>query len=212
MRRAGVHSRTVDGFALGVLDELPDAYRGVGEPSDDESFGAGGLTEALRCSALLRRTGRPCPPCPASPWVILADVRVGADGTVAVDQWTHRRFVASFGSYGFFCGIQTRPQRPVLDRTTRDMVVALVAEKARPEAEAIDNPEALLALSAAKLRGAGASNALESFIGTRTVGELARTDPEKFVTAALEAGADEDAARTVVERAQLLGRIVRGGG
>jgi hypothetical protein len=96
------YSRIVDGFTLGVLDELPDVYASEAAGGDDDK-GDDRFLHHVRCTPDLRKNGRPCPPCPTSPWVILADLRVGRDGTVSVDQWTHRRFVAAFGSYGFYC-------------------------------------------------------------------------------------------------------------
>lgn len=108
------YSRIVDSFTLGVLDELPDAYietHGGIVRSEDDSYAAG----TLRCSTTLRRTGRPCPPCPTSPWVVLADFTVGPDGTVKVDPWAHRRFVAAYGSYGFYCtGVKPSDQPPTV--------------------------------------------------------------------------------------------------
>jgi hypothetical protein len=96
------YSRIVDGFTLGILDTLPDAYAAedgeLGGRVSGNEFLAG-----LRCTPALHETGRPCPPCPNSPWVILADLRVPSDGGVEVDQWQHRRFVVAFGPYGFYC-------------------------------------------------------------------------------------------------------------
>jgi hypothetical protein len=103
------YSRIVDGFTLGVLDELPDVYAQEAADDDNDDGRANRFLGHIRCTPELRERGRPCPPCPTSPWVILADLRVGRDGTVDVDQWTHRRFVVAFGSYGFYCRKQPDP-------------------------------------------------------------------------------------------------------
>jgi hypothetical protein len=108
------YSRIVDGFTLGVLDALPDVYA----QEDQEQIGnlntqgrgdSNRFLESLRCTPQLHERGRPCPPCPQSPWVILADLRVDRAGTVSVDEWAHRRFVVAFGSYGFYCPQASQP-------------------------------------------------------------------------------------------------------
>ena len=50
-----------------------------------------------------QRASRECPECACSPWVVLADITVSSSGAVTIDQLTYRRFVASFGNYGFYC-------------------------------------------------------------------------------------------------------------
>ena len=99
------YSRVAEGYALAVLDELPECYqphvrrqRDGGE--EDERLAR---REAIGCSPRIEQTGtRPCPDC-CSPWVVLADLRVDTGGTVTVDALSHRRFLASFGRFGFTC-------------------------------------------------------------------------------------------------------------
>jgi hypothetical protein len=101
------YSRIVDGFTLGILDALPEVY--VAEEAARVGGRGPGIEGTVQCSAALRENGRPCPPCPESPWVILADLQVGSGGGVSVDQLPHRRFVASFGAYGFYCAPLATP-------------------------------------------------------------------------------------------------------
>ena len=119
------YSRIVDGFSLGILDTLPDIYAAEEATDATGRSGAPAVEETVRCAGRLRETGRPCPPCPTSPWVILADVVVGT-GALTIDEWQHRRFVASFGSYGFYCRDSQNPP------TTITGQVALVKEDAAP--------------------------------------------------------------------------------
>jgi hypothetical protein len=86
------YSRNRDGVEVNVLTELPADYVSKGprtDPWEDTHSCAGGP--------------RRCPPCPASPWVILADLVIS--GGVIVDPVgdTHRRYVAAFGNYSFSC-------------------------------------------------------------------------------------------------------------
>src|SRR5207245_392155 len=80
-----------------VLTELPEDYRRFERTSD--------LQELIVLMGSFACLGRPrrCPPCPTSPWVILADVMVDAAGAVQVDCAAHRRYVVSFGDYFFRC-------------------------------------------------------------------------------------------------------------
>ena len=88
------YSRIREGFAFTLLDSLPGSYTSA----------IGDLEEAVSCTPAVRQTGsRMCPPCPCSPWVVLADLTISSSGAVAVDQLTHRRFLASFGNFGFSC-------------------------------------------------------------------------------------------------------------
>jgi hypothetical protein len=86
-------SRVRDSFAIAVLDELPPSHRTPQKPEK--------LTAVLE--DLFRPCGQTCPPCPEDPWVVLADLTIGADGAVKVDELKHRRWVVSFGSYGYVC-------------------------------------------------------------------------------------------------------------
>ena len=219
------YSRIVDGFALGILDELPESYdlqfddarRGseeIGSFSASPTFertATVGVNLTVRCTGELRRTGRPCPPCPTSPWVVLADIRVGAGGAFdLLDQWEHRRFVASAGSYAFFCrsGRKDESATAVLDDATRRFVMDTVSRQFREEAEKVERAGEALALPAAQVRGVGSAAGLDDVIGTRTVGELADTDPDSFIKEVRDAGVNEDTARLVLERAQLLRRAL----
>jgi hypothetical protein len=68
---------------------------------------------------------RACPDCPPEPWVILADVVLGAEGMIeAIDCFRHRRYVASFGNYYFLC----QTERSVGIRG--DVLIDKTAEKA----------------------------------------------------------------------------------
>ena len=90
------YSRIRDGFELKVLTELPDSYERMtkANPLAD-------LLLLLRAFTCL--TGPPaCPPCPASPWVVLADLTLGADDRVT-PSGVHRRYVASFAEFFFRC-------------------------------------------------------------------------------------------------------------
>lgn len=90
------YSRVRDGFAIKVLTRLPSSY----DPMPGADFAA---TVSWRED--VKDCGRPCPPCPDDPWVILADVILTSTCTVElVDCLAHRRFVASFGNYYFQCG------------------------------------------------------------------------------------------------------------
>jgi hypothetical protein len=90
------YSRIRDSYALKVLTKLPPAYHGATQPPTLESI--------VACGADGR--GRPCPPDPTDPWVILADITLDAAGKIAkVDPPPHRRYVASFAEFYFTCGL-----------------------------------------------------------------------------------------------------------
>jgi hypothetical protein len=89
------YSRVRDSFALKLLTELPESYRPMPEVSDGAMTCVGGA-------------GRACPPCPADPWVVLADVTVSGDAIESIDCYAHRRYVASFADFYFMC----RPKDP----------------------------------------------------------------------------------------------------
>lgn len=101
------HSRIRDGYAIAVLPELPPTYTTpLRQPT---------LAEVLPpCSGRLRRA-RPCPPCPESPWVILADVAVDRRcRIIGVDCFAHRRNVVSFATFYFACAPGSSvPVRPI---------------------------------------------------------------------------------------------------
>jgi hypothetical protein len=90
------YSRIRDGYAVALLRELPPTYT---TPMQQPT-----LAEILPC---VRRAARPCPPCPESPWVILADLAVDRNCNVrAVDCFAHRRGVVSFASFYLTCSPQ----------------------------------------------------------------------------------------------------------
>ncbi len=93
------YSRIRDSFALTVLDTLPSSYPTPFIPS--------GVKATLPC---IDGVGRSCPPCPTSPWVIIADLTVGSDCTVTnIDCFAHRRYVASWGNFYTVCSADLDP-------------------------------------------------------------------------------------------------------
>jgi len=90
------YSRTRDSFELAVLTELPEDYKRFEKITPLAELIL--LMRSLTCIAGARR----CPPCPTTPWVILADLELDGDNQVTPAP-THRRYVASFGEYFFFC-------------------------------------------------------------------------------------------------------------
>lgn len=92
------YSRVRDSFAIKVLTSLPSGYA---DPMPQPT-----LRGVLTCptNANGEPQARPCPDCPPEPWVILADVVLGADGAIeTIDCFRHRRYVASFASFYFLC-------------------------------------------------------------------------------------------------------------
>ena len=117
------YSRTRDSFELKVLTTLPDNYSRAAQLAEvaglslgDSKIGAlmtayGSslptgewlqLLELYSAFACLGG-GRSCPPCPTSPWVILADLEIDVSGSVRIACAPHRRYVVSFGAYSFHC-------------------------------------------------------------------------------------------------------------
>lgn len=96
------YSRMRDGYAVKVLTSLPSTYSDPMSPPDAEDL--------LRCPEKDKEcAGRPCAPCPAEPWVILADVTLTADGRVdRLDCFSHRRYVVSFADFYFLCRTSSR--------------------------------------------------------------------------------------------------------
>lgn len=95
------YSRIRDSYELKVLTELPDTYKRFDKLTPISEFLL--LAQSFMCLSGPRR----CPPCPDSPWVILADVTIDADGVVTIDCAAHRRYVVSFGAYAFRCDDNT---------------------------------------------------------------------------------------------------------
>ena len=87
------YSRIRDSFAIKLLRELPSSYT--------DPFRQPPVSVLIPCAGNRART---CPPCPAEPWVILADITVGPDCQVrAINCFAHRRNVVSFASFFFVC-------------------------------------------------------------------------------------------------------------
>lgn len=114
------YSRIRDSYAIKVLTNLPTTYSDpMPQPSGE------GIT---RCTVSENGEiqARLCPECPSEPWVILADVVLGDDGSVAnINCFAHRRYVVSFADYYFLC---RPPQKPELKQL--DTLVDRVAEAA----------------------------------------------------------------------------------
>src|SRR3954452_15044686 len=205
------YSRIHDGYVLGILDEVPRGtcpphtlpHRVGTAPPDVAAM-------ALECTAEMRLFGRPCPPCPTSPWVVLSTLHVGSGGVVEVDEFENRRWTASYGSYGFCCE-QFIPLDEPFDDTTRETLLGVMATNVRDEVE-LRKPRDVLRLAGTSIRGVANSAPLANAIGERTVEELAEVEPEQFVEEAKAAGAKEDVARQVIERARLVSRLARAGG
>ena len=90
------YSRTRDGYAIRVLTSLPSSHSDEGTLSTIY-----GLLWGVTC---LGGKGRACPPCPAEPWVVLADVTFSGGTVKDIDCFAHRRYVASAAMFSFRCG------------------------------------------------------------------------------------------------------------
>jgi hypothetical protein len=91
------YSRVRDSFELAVLKGLPEDYRDLEKLTP--------LQEIMQLAGVFScLTGaRGCPPCPASPWVVLADLSLDAEHHVSPKGAPHRRYVASFADFYFRC-------------------------------------------------------------------------------------------------------------
>ena len=89
------YSRVRDGVAVKVLTDLPDGYA---DPLDPPPFA--GFVDAISCT---RERRGACPPCPADPWVVLADIWLEGDRITDLECDPHRRYVVSFASSWFAC-------------------------------------------------------------------------------------------------------------
>jgi hypothetical protein len=101
------YSRTRDGFTLGVLDTLPSPYT--------TPMSLPGLGSSAACTQGPNGpVGRACPPCPSSPWVIIADLTVdGSCNVNGIDCFAHRRYVVSFGNDYELCALASATGDPV---------------------------------------------------------------------------------------------------
>jgi hypothetical protein len=108
------YSRIRDSFAIKVLTRLPSSYSDpMPQPDID------GVT---RCAKSGDVVGRPCPPCPTEPWVILADVVLSAKGEIdSIDCFAHRRYVVSFAEYYYLC-VDREPRLGGREAIAREMV------------------------------------------------------------------------------------------
>lgn len=97
------YSRIQDSYAVKVLTKLPSTYNNLSPAPNPDNI--------LKCAG--GQDDRPCPAYPAEPWVILADITLGADSKVtaaSIDRFTHRRYVAPFSNFYFLC----KPSLPVI--------------------------------------------------------------------------------------------------
>src|SRR5262249_20275665 len=91
-------------FSVQPLPGLPAGYPTAMQQPD--------IADIIPC-----RRGGPapaCPPCPKDPWVILADLTVGADCKVSnIDCFAHRRYVVSLANFYFLCTNTTGANNPL---------------------------------------------------------------------------------------------------
>ena len=91
-----------DSYAIKILRELPSTYA--------DPFRQPPVSVLIPCQ---RGGARTCPPCPAEPWVILADITVGPDCQVrAINCFAHRRNVLSLAGFFFVCSTIGRGSAP----------------------------------------------------------------------------------------------------
>jgi len=204
------YSRIAEAVAIAVLDELPDCYeeaeRGFGVTSGHVH--AGSRASALSCSAEIREQGtRSCPDC-CSPWVVLADLRVSADGEVEVDPLAHRRFVAALPGLAFSCGTSTAIAVPAITDTVRTMI-ATVFTPAAAEIARTGDPGIILAQPATLLKGGQASLAVRAVLGSLSVADLANTDAAELRHLAVERSADVQAISNLHELARMVSTLTR---
>jgi len=103
-----------DGYEIGFLDECPESH---GDPNQPPPLTESGIPE--------------CPPCPDSPWVVLACIEIGEDGIVERDKnpdnCTCRRIVVSHAWSWWKCPTDVAPppsdERPIqVDRVEAVLV------------------------------------------------------------------------------------------
>lgn len=136
--------------------------------------------------------------------MVLADLRVSADGGVDVDPLTHRRFVAALPGLAFTCApLRAEVASPVLTDTIRATIATVFAPAAAGVAHTGD-AEVILAQPATLLKGGRGSAAVRSVLGDRSVADLAGTDVAELRRLAVEHSADVEA----VARLHELARVV----
>lgn len=206
------YSRTRESFALTALGALPESYRVVnGQGGKAEGGFGSALQGALTCSQSMAEQVRPCPPCPADPWVVLADVVANADGILQVDPITHRRYVVSFGAYGFSCGPDESFQK--VSAGLRKKVMFSLSAKGATELEERGGEISFAeAMNATALKGVNPRTALGRFVADRSIGQVADTSRDSFVEEAKTAGVDTTRARELWDAARNVTTLVRGDG
>ncbi|MDQ0079495.1 hypothetical protein [Arthrobacter oryzae] len=205
------YSRVSESFSLAILDELPECHDVTAFRERDLPVGTVNSAldrhEAQACSERMARIGsRPCPSC-CSPWLVLADIQIDANGGVTVDALTHRRFLASLAAVGFTCTSIRDGNKPrLLSDVERE---ALKRAFADAESAWADQPEVsgILSAPATALRKAKTNSALREFLRNRSVHDLARFDIDALEAEAKEAGVDTTLVRQVHEAARLVTRI-----
>lgn len=81
------YSRWRDGYEIGILTRCPDSHATPPKVED-----------------LIKGPIPPCPPCPEEPWVVLAKVKLEADGKITkIDNCICRRMVVAFGHFWWQC-------------------------------------------------------------------------------------------------------------
>jgi hypothetical protein len=116
------YSRIRDGYEFGVLDECPEHDT---PPKMDDLITGGNPV---------------CLECPESPWVVLAEVQMDADGSItAIDNCECRRIVLSTANYWRACenGTITIDVRPIQEVKQGDTNVtfAVAGANIHPDAE-----------------------------------------------------------------------------
>lgn len=139
------YSRTREGFVVRVLtaDQLPDAYKSKATPLGPDACPKVGV--------------RPCPDCVDEPWVILASIKVGGRQITddRIDNFTYRRYVASFGGFWFTCA---GPKTLTLVKVGR---VRLLRDGDGTELTAFDSQQAPLPTMIGVQRSLGGFSTLE---------------------------------------------------
>jgi hypothetical protein len=225
------YSRIRESFTLGVIDTLPASYqehrRALEEVAAENELGGfelkpsgsptrpSPLAGMVTCSPYLRERVRPCPPCPADPWVILADFTVDDRGVLDIDPISHRRYVASFAEYFFMCGpAEAADVHAVATQFTprlRKLVAAHIDAAAMQAVEAEGDPTVVTRFEMTALRGVTARSKLGRFLAGRTIGGVASTDRTSFVAEAEKAKVDTARAAKLWDAASDLTRKIGGG-
>ncbi|HEV7475356.1 MAG TPA: hypothetical protein VGN90_14980 [Pyrinomonadaceae bacterium] len=119
------YSRIRDGYEFGILDNCP-AHDAIPPKLDN----------------LTKGKNPECADCPESPWVVLAEVQVDADGSItAIDNCACRRIVISLAPFWRGCDIGRVvidiPQAPIKEVTQGDKAVAfdIPSSNIDPQAE-----------------------------------------------------------------------------